>query len=129
MNLETNDGAELFDTLAKNGVSIGTMSLQPHSLMFAVYSAAAADAEKVLKAENCKYTKVEDCAKVTVVGSHMGGVPGIMARFINALAKAGIEILQTTDSDNLISAIVRESQVKKQSMPCTLLSNNKRWLA
>ena len=113
VNLETNDGAELFDTLAKNGVSIGTMSLQPHSLMFAVYSAAAADAEKVLKAENCKYTKVEDCAKVTVVGSHMGGVPGIMARFINALAKAGIEILQTTDSDNLISAIVRESQVKE----------------
>ena len=43
----------------------------------------------------------------------MGGVPGIMARFINALAKAGIEILQTTDSDNLISAIVRESQVKE----------------
>lgn len=113
VNLETNDGAELFDTLAKNGVSIGTMSLQPHSLMFAVYSAAAADAEKVLKAEKCQYTKVEDCAKVTVVGSHMGGVPGIMARFINALAKAGIEILQTTDSDNLISAIVRESQVKE----------------
>ena len=67
----------------------------------------------MLKAENCQYTKVENCAKVTVVGSHMGGVPGIMARFINALAKSGIEILQTTDSDNLISAIVREEQVKE----------------
>ena len=113
VNLDSSDGADLFDTLAKNGVSIGTMSLQPHSLMFAVYSAAADDAEKVLKAENCQYTKVENCAKVTVVGSHMGGVPGIMARFINALAKSGIEILQTTDSDNLISAIVREEQVKE----------------
>ncbi|MEE0338005.1 aspartate kinase, partial [Acidaminococcus fermentans] len=80
VNLDSSDGADLFDTLAKNGVSIGTMSLQPHSLMFAVYSAAADDAEKVLKAENCQYTKVENCAKVTVVGSHMGGVPGIMAR-------------------------------------------------
>lgn len=113
VSLDTQNGAELFDTLAKNGVSIGTMSLQPHSLMFAVYSAATADAEKVLKQENCNYTKVENCSKVTVVGSHMGGVPGIMAKFINALAKAGIEILQTTDSDNLISAIVRESQVKE----------------
>ena len=111
VNLDSSDGADLFDTLAKNGVSIGTMSLQPHSLMFAVYSAAADD--EVLKAENCQYTKVENCAKVTVVGSHMGGVPGIMARFINALAKSGIEILQTTDSDNLISAIVREEQVKE----------------
>ena len=112
VNLDSSDGADLFDTLAKNGVSIGTMSLQPHSLMFAVYSAAD-DAEKLLKAETCQYTKVENCAKVTVVGSHMGGVPGIMARFINALAKSGIEILQTTDSDNLISAIVREEQVKE----------------
>lgn len=100
VNLDSSDGADLFDTLAKNGVSIGTMSLQPHSLMFAVYSAAADDAEKVLKAENCQYTKVENCAKVTVVGSHMGGVPGIMPGssmpWPNPASKSFKQQIQTT---------------------------------
>lgn len=107
----THNGSELFDTLAHRGVSIGTMSLQPSSLMFATYSAVAKDAAKVLDDLHFNYTLTENCAKVTVVGAHMGGVPGIMARFILALTDAGIPILQTTDSDNLISAIVKDDQV------------------
>ena len=79
--------------------------------MFATYSAVAKDAAKVLDDLHFNYTLTENCAKVTVVGAHMGGVPGIMARFILALTDAGIPILQTTDSDNLISAIVKDDQV------------------
>ena len=51
----------------------------------------------------------------------MGGVPGIMARFILALTDAGIPILQTTDSDNLISAIVKDVfRVDKAAVECAL---------
>lgn len=113
VDLANKNGSHLFDTLAANGVSIGTMSLQPHSLMFAVYTAATKDAETVLQKEGFAYELEPNCAKVTVVGSHMGGVPGYMARFIGALTDAGIPIYQTTDSDNLISAIVPEASVKE----------------
>jgi aspartate kinase len=108
----SHNGSRLFDVLAANGVSIGSLSFQPKSLMFAVYSYAAEKAETVLKNEGFTYQLTPDCAKVTVVGSHMGGTPGIMARFVGALTNAGVEILQTTDSDNLVSAIVAEKDVK-----------------
>ena len=109
---ETN-GSHVFTAVAKGGVSIGSFSLQPHSLMFAVYASAAAKTEEILKANGYEYKLIPSCAKVTVVGTHMGGVPGVMARFVSALTDAGVQILQTTDSDNLISAIVRENEVKE----------------
>jgi aspartate kinase len=108
----SHNGSRLFDVLAKNGVSIGSLSFQPRSLMFAVYKSGAPKAETVLKKEGFTYKLIENCAKVTVVGNHMGGTPGIMARFVGALTDSGVEILQTTDSDNLVSAIVFEKDVK-----------------
>jgi aspartate kinase len=112
-NKETANGSHLFKALADGGVSIGSFSLQPGSLMFAVYADAAPKAEEILKAEGYTYKLIPNCAKVTVVGSRMGGVPGYMARFVGALTDAGIEILQTTDSDNMIAAIIKDTQVKE----------------
>jgi len=105
------DGSEVFNVMAKNGVSVGALSFQPQSLGFAVYKEFTADAEAVLKKERFTFTCVPDCGKVTVVGNHMGGVSGIMFRFMSALSKAGVQVFQTTDSDNLISAIVPADQI------------------
>jgi aspartate kinase len=110
---EAANGSRLFRALADGGVSIGSFSMQPGSLMFAVYSEAAPKAEEILKSSGYTYKLIPNCAKVTVVGSRMGGVPGYMARFVSALTDADIEILQTTDSDNMIAAIIKDSQVKE----------------
>lgn len=109
---EGHKGSDVFDLLGKAGVSIGSLSFQPQSLGFAVYKAAANDAKAALTQNLFNFTCIPDCGKVTVVGTHMGGVSGIMARFMGALGDAGIKVLQTTDSDNLISAIIPEDQVK-----------------
>jgi len=45
-------------------------------------------------------------AKVTVVGAGMHGVPGVMARVAEALAGAGVEMLQVADSHYTISVLV-----------------------
>lgn len=103
----------LFDTLAKNGISIGSMSLQPHSIMFAVYTPAAAKTIEVLKTQGYEYGYEEECAKVSVVGAGMGGVPGVMATFVAALTNKNIQILQTTDSITTISAIIKEKDIKE----------------
>ena len=58
-----------------------------------------------------KYVCNTGCAKVSVVGSAMRGVPGIMATFVAALAAKNIAILQTVDSDTTISAIVKEEHL------------------
>ena len=76
--------------------------------MFAVFSPDVEHTCKVLDTTGFKYTLNEGCGKVSVVGSAMRGVPGIMATFVTALASHNIAILQTVDSDTTISAIVKE---------------------
>ena len=51
-------------------------------------------------------------AKVSAVGAGMHGVPGVMARVARALHRAGVEILQTTDSHTNISCLVRAVEVQ-----------------
>ena len=48
----SNNGSRVFKDLASHGVSIGSLSFQPQSLMFAVYTVNAPKAEEVLKAED-----------------------------------------------------------------------------
>ena len=70
-----------------------------------------ADANKVLNGTDFEYTLTEDCAKVSVVGSAMRGVPGVMANFVAALTGCKISILQTVDSDTTISAIIKQEHL------------------
>jgi len=42
----------------------------------------------------------------------MMGVPGVMARIVDALAEAGIEILQSADSHTTIWVLVDGSQME-----------------
>lgn len=109
-NKQTN-GDHLFTTLAKNGISVGCLNLQPESTMFAVFNNAMEATETLLKKEKYPYVLNKDCAKVSVIGTGMGNVPGVMARFVGALSERKITILQTTDSNITISAIVKASVV------------------
>lgn len=105
------NGEHLFDVLAKGGVSVGCLNLQPESTMFAVYDQDISATEKILKDEKYPYVLNLDCAKVSVIGTGMGNVPGVMARFVAALSEKKITILQTTDSNITISAIVKADAV------------------
>ena len=53
--------------------------------MFAVFADDVEHTNKVLNGTDFEYTLTEDCAKVSVVGSAMRGVPGVMANFVAAL--------------------------------------------
>jgi len=112
-NSDTSNGKKLLDTLAGNGISIGSISLQPNSISFAVYNPDAEKTNKVLKLQGYKYTYEPACAKVSVVGTGMGGVPGVMATFVSALTSKNIQIFQTTDSNTTISAIIKEKDVNQ----------------
>ena len=107
------NGKALFAKLAEGGVSIGSLNLQPELTMFAVYTPDIAKTEEILKQTNYQYELNKDCAKVSVVGAGMGGVPGVMSTFVAALANKNITILQTMDSDATISAIISEKYVSE----------------
>jgi len=100
--------AILFEDLADAGISVGCLNLSEKEAMFAVFTPDVEHTCKVLDETDFKYEVNEGCAKVSVVGSAMRGVPGIMANFVAALAAKNIQILQTVDSDTTISAIIKE---------------------
>jgi aspartate kinase len=51
------------------------------------------------------------CAKVSIVGAGMTGVPGITSRIVTALSGAGVQILQSADSYTTIWVLVKESDL------------------
>lgn len=101
-------GRDLFEDLADAGISVGCLNLSEKEAMFAVFSPDVEHTCRVLEETGFKYVLNTKCAKVSVVGSAMRGVPGVMATFVAALAGRNIAILQTVDSDTTISAIIKE---------------------
>ena len=108
---DVNSGHKLFDDLAHNSISVGCLNLQPEQSMFSVFMFDAEKTCKLLKDVGYSFEVHLECSKVSVVGSGMRGVPGIMATFVAALAEKGIMILQTVDSDTTISAIISQERL------------------
>lgn len=67
---------------------------------------------KILNDHSLVYNIKENCAKVTLIGSKMNGIPGVMAKIVRALSKAKINLLQTSDSNMTISCLVEEKDMK-----------------
>lgn len=104
-------GRDLFEDLADAGISVGCLNLSEKEAMFAVFSQDIERTRSVLDESGFTYEVNTGCAKVSVVGSAMRGVPGVMATFVSALASKNIAILQTVDSDTTISAIIKEERL------------------
>ena len=104
-------GRTLFQDLAAAGISVGCLNLSEKEAMFAVYNPDIEKTSKVLEESNFPFVLNTGCAKVSVVGSAMNGIPGVMATFVAALASKKIAILQTVDSDTTISAIIKDEHL------------------
>jgi aspartate kinase len=106
-------GQALFQALADAGISVSCLNLSLTESMFSVFSDKAKACAAVLKANGFPFQQNDRCAKVSVVGISVRGMPGLMASFVNALNEKGIEILQTVDSNTSISAIIKEKALKE----------------
>ncbi|WP_242822467.1 aspartate kinase [Thermaerobacter marianensis] len=96
----------LFRALADRGISVDMINVSPHRKSFVVRDDRAGEAREALEALGLKPELRPGCAKVTVVGAGMHGVPGVMARVVEALKAAGVSILLTVDSHMTISCLV-----------------------
>jgi len=67
--------------------------------------------EKILNKYNVKYEVLENCAKVTLIGAKITGIPGVMAKIVRALSKGNVSLLQTSDSSMTISCLVKEEDM------------------
>jgi len=101
----------LFKTIASEGISIDMINVNPDFKLFIIEAANIEKLEKALVKYCYNYELKNNCSKVTIIGSKMRGVPGVMAKAISALAKQNIEVLQTSDSHTTISCLIDSSNI------------------
>jgi aspartate kinase len=104
---------KVFKSLALAGISVDFINVQPEIIMFTVPLEQAEKGIEVLKNLDIVPSVERDCAKVAIVGAAMTGIPGIMARVVEALTEADIQILQSGDSYTNIWCLVKKENMQK----------------
>jgi aspartate kinase len=102
----------VYRAMADAGVSLDMFTPLDRALVFTVAASDAPTAARVLDTLGLDHTVTPDCAKVTLVGAGMHGVPGVMARVAEYLAGAGVDVLQVADSHTTISVLVPGDRVR-----------------
>ncbi len=103
---------KIFKAMAEAGISVDFINVQPELIMFTVADEQAEQAELVLKNIDIFPVIEFNCAKVAVVGAAMTGIPGVMARVVEALDQYDIPILQSGDSYTNIWCLVNKDHMK-----------------
>lgn len=112
-DLDSIDDEKIFTALAENKISIDLINVFPTHKVFTVDDDCAGNTESVLQDLNLEFHIIKNCSKISVIGSGIRGVPGVMARIIKALRRDNIEILQTSDSHTTIWCLVKNEDTVK----------------
>ncbi|PYI50426.1 aspartate kinase [Paenibacillus flagellatus] len=103
----------VFKTMAQHQISVDFINVNVSGVTYTVFAHESERAIRVLNRLGYEPETTEGCAKVSVIGGGMNGVPGIMAHIVEALTKNDIPILQSADSNATIWVLVKESDMAK----------------
>lgn len=103
---------ELFQTLGREEISVDLINVFPDRTYFCVPDgvASATEAAAARLGHRCRVWRGK--AKVSIIGSAIQGLPGVMGTVMQALAEAGVEVLQSSDSHSTISVLVNREAVQ-----------------
>ena len=104
---------DIFQRIGEAGINIDLISVFPLVKAFTVKGEHSLQVEEILKDLDIPYLLNPDCAKLSVVGVGMHGIPGVMARVVKSLHAQGIKIKQTGDSNITISLLIGRDDLPK----------------
>lgn len=97
---------KVYRAMADAHISIDMFTPMNDRLVFSIAHDESTYAMELLKSFGFSVALRDNLAKVTLIGSGMHGVPGVMARVADCLVRADIDILQVADSHATISVLV-----------------------
>ena len=97
---------EVFREMYDASISLDCINVNAAGVFFIVQDADLERARELLESLPVAVRSRRDCAKVSIVGAGMRGTPGVMYRVVEALSKAGVPIIHSTDSNITISVLV-----------------------
>lgn len=101
----------VFRAMATHGISVDFINVMPTGVHYTVSSGDTDDAILILRELAFEPIVRRGCAKVSLIGGGMNGEPGVMAGIVEALTTAGINILQSADSNTTIWVLIAESDL------------------
>jgi aspartate kinase len=105
-NKLNNNYFEVLNELSINDISIDLINVFTDRKIFTIDQMELKKLDLILKDLNLKYNYRDNCSKISLIGSGMRGIPGIMAKILKTLKDEKIEILQTSDSHTTIWCLI-----------------------
>ncbi|WP_271001387.1 aspartate kinase [Listeria seeligeri] len=102
---------QAFKILADAGISLDFINISTNSVIFTVPEEKRQVVKDLLEEAGLPTSVREACAKVSIVGAGITGVPGVTAKIVSALSEKNIPILQSADSHTTIWVLVREEDL------------------
>ena len=106
-------GLKVFRILAEVNISVDFIDIKPDQITFIINSENKMETENLLRENRFNFELKKNYSKISVVGSGMSGLPGIMAKIVEILNKNQITIHGCTDSHTTISCLVDKEQENK----------------
>lgn len=103
----------IFEKIKEENISLDFINVQFKQVNFTVPTDKSDVIETLLINLKCEYTFESNCARVSVVGSNITGVPGIMYEIVHTLNTQNIDIYQSSDSHTTIWVLLKEDHVEK----------------
>lgn len=104
---------QVFKTMAQNQISVDFINVNPSGVVYTVFDHEAERALELLRSQGYEPKSLSGCAKVSVIGGGMNGVPGIMAHIVEALTDEDVGILQSADSNTTIWVLVNGDNMEQ----------------
>ncbi|WP_170007360.1 aspartate kinase [Bacillus fonticola] len=104
--------SNVFKAMAQAQISVDFINISPNRVTYTVPEEATKSACNVLESLGYSPQIETGCAKVSVVGAGMTGVPGVTSTIVGALSDKGIRILQSADSHTTIWVLVKQEDLR-----------------
>lgn len=103
----------LFELLAEAMISIDLINIFPDIKVFTIDERSFNSLKELMEKHKICYSCTEDCSKISLIGSNMHGIPGVMARILKVLGRENIRVLQTADSYMTIWCLIENKYSEK----------------
>ena len=102
---------QIFKAMALADISVDFISVSQEAVLYTVRDEVAPKAIRILRNMGFEPGLIPSCAKVSIVGAGIAGVPGVMADMVEALSDADVTILQSADSHTTIWVLVHKEDM------------------
>jgi aspartate kinase len=103
----------VFKAMATHHISVDFINVNASGVTYTVFDHEAPRAQQLLSELGYAPVLIANCAKISIIGGGMNGVPGIMAQIVEALTEEDIQILQSADSNTTIWVLVQGTDMVK----------------